>query len=51
MIDHGNIGGITFNADILGKLKSVRLVEIPAEWDCLRGLAEVMLGEPLSAGR
>ena len=48
-IDHGNIGSITFNADILGKLKSVRLVEIPAEWDCLRGIAEVMLGEPLSA--
>jgi len=48
-IDHSNIASVTFNHAVLGDLKTVARVEVPAEWECVRGFVGTMVGRDLAA--
>lgn len=47
-IDHSNIASVTFNHKVLDDLKSVARVEVPAEWECVRGFTGTVLGRDLA---
>ncbi len=47
-IDHSNIAAVTFSHKVLDDLKSVARVEVPAEWECMRGFTGTVLGRDLA---